>query len=105
MKQPNMGQLMKQAQKMQEEMVKVQDQLERETVEASVGGGSVTVTMTGRFEVTKVKIDPAAIDPDDAEMLEDLVLAAYNEALRQAQTLAEQRISSVTGGLGMPGLM
>jgi nucleoid-associated protein EbfC len=105
MKGPDIGQLMKQAQKMQQDMLKIQEELADETVESSVGGGSVSVTMTGRFEVTKVHIDPAAIDAGDPEMLEDLVQAAFNEALRQAQALAEQRLAGVTGGAGLPGML
>jgi len=104
-KQPNMQALMKQAQKMQADMLKAQEELESESVEASVGGGAVTVSMTGRFQVTQVKIDPSAVDPEDPEILEDLVAAAFNEALRQAQDLAERRLGAVTGGLGgMPGM-
>ena len=103
MKQPNMAKLMKQAQQMQADMAKAQEELADEIVEASVGGGSVTVKMNGKFEVIEVKIGEGAIDPDDPEMLEDLVMAAYNEALRQAQELAEQKLSAVTGGLGGPG--
>jgi nucleoid-associated protein EbfC len=105
MKGPDIGQLMKQAQKMQQDMLKIQEELAQETVESSVGGGSVSVTMTGRFEVNKVHIDPSVIDANDPEMLEDLVQAAFNEALRQAQALAEQRLAGVTGGMGMPGVL
>lgn len=106
MKQPNMGNLMKQAQRMQAEMLKAQEELAHEIVVASVGGGSVTVKMTGRFEVTEVGIAPEAIDPSDPQMLEDLVLAAFNEALRQAQELAERRLSAATGGMGgLPGIL
>lgn len=102
MKQPNLGQLMKQAQKMQADMLKAQEELEHESVQASVGGGSVTVTMTGKFQVTEVHIDASAIDPDDPQMLEDLVMAAMNEAVRQAQDLAEKKLGAVTGGMGAP---
>jgi len=102
-KQPNMGQLMKQAQKMQTDMLKAQEELASESVQASVGGGSVTVTVTGKFEVTEVHIDASAIDPDDPQMLEDLVMAAMNEAVRQAQDLAEKKLGAVTGGIGGGG--
>ena len=102
----NMQQLMKQAQKMQAEMARVQDELKEERVEASVGGGTVKVVMTGGMEVESISIDASAVDPDDVEMLQDLVVAATNEAIRQAQELAESRMAGVTGGLGgMPGLM
>ncbi len=105
MKQPGFGNLMKQAQKMQAEMAKVQEELAGETVEASSGGGTVKVTVSGSLEVKSVKIDPDAVDPNDVEMLEDLVLAATNEALRQAQELAANKMSRVTGGMSLPGLM
>lgn len=105
MKAPNMGNLMKQAQKMQQEMAKVQEELADETVEASAGGGTVTVTVTGALEVRAVKINPEAVDPGDVEMLEDLVAAATNEALKAAQDLAASKMSRVTGGMNIPGLM
>jgi nucleoid-associated protein EbfC len=110
---PNLNQLLKQAQQMQAEMAKAQEQLKNETVEASAGGGMVTVKVTGDLELTEVKIDPEAVDPEDVEMLQDLVLAATNEALRSAQELAANRMNSVAGlgggagglgGLGLPGL-
>jgi len=100
-----MGSLMKQAQKMQQEMAKVQEELADETVEASAGGGTVTVTVTGALEVRAVKINPEAVDPEDVEMLEDLVAAATNEALKAAQDLAANKMSRVTGGMNIPGLM
>lgn len=105
MKQPNIGNIMKQAQKMQADMARVQDELKEERVEASVGGGVVTVTMTGDMSVERVHIDPAAVDPDDVAMLEDMVAAAVNEAMRQAQDLASSKMASVTGGMNIPGLM
>lgn len=105
MKQPNIGNIMKQAQKMQADMARVQDELKEERVEASVGGGVVTVTMTGDMAVERVHIDPAAVDPDDVAMLEDMVAAAVNEAMRQAQELASAKMASVTGGMNIPGLM
>lgn len=105
MKPNNMANMMKQAQKMQADMARVQDELKFERVEASVGGGAVRVVMTGEMVVESVTIDPAALDPDDVSMLEDLVTAAVNEAVRQAQELAQRKMAAVTGGLGIPGLM
>lgn len=101
--QPNMQQMLKQAQKMQADMARVQEELKDETVEASVGGGAVKVTMTGDLTVSAVAIDAAAVDFEDVTMLEDLVAAAVNEALRQAQDLANRKMQAVTGGLGLPG--
>jgi len=102
----DMNKLMQQAQQMQEQMARVQDELANETVEASAGGGLVTVKATGAGEISEVKIDPKAIDPDDPELLEDTVLAAVNEALRSAQALAQSRLGAATGlgGLGLPGM-
>ena len=100
---PNIGQLMRQAQQLQANMQKAQEQLASETVEASAGGGLVTVKATGNGDITEIKIDPKAIDPDDAELLEDLVLAAVNEALRSAPPLAQSKLGAMTGGLGLPG--
>ena len=102
-KQPNMNQMLKQVQQMQAEMVKAQEQLKTEEVEASAGGGMVTVKVTGDLEVREITIDPDAVDPEDVEMLQDMVLAATNEALRSAQELAASRMGAVTGGLGGPG--
>ena len=102
-KQPDMNQMLRQVQQMQAEMAKAQEQLANEVVEASAGGGMVTVKVTGALEVKEVRIDPAAIDPDDADMLQDLVLAATNEALRSAQELAANRMGAAAGGLGGPG--
>lgn len=101
----NFGKMMKQAQQMQAKMAQIQEELKDETVEASAGGGMVKVTMTGAMEVRDIKIDPAAIDPDDVELLQDMVTAAVNEAVRSAQELASQRMSAVTGGMNLPGLM
>jgi nucleoid-associated protein EbfC len=101
--QPNMNQMLKQVQQMQAEMAKAQQELESEVVEASAGGGTVTVKVTGGLEVKEIRIDPEAIDPEDADMLQDLVLAAVNEALRSAQELAASRLGAATGGLGGPG--
>jgi nucleoid-associated protein EbfC len=99
--------LMKQAQEMQEQMAKAQEELAGETVEASAGGGMVTVKATGALEITEIKISPEAIDPDDPELLADMVLAAVNEALRSAQQLVETKLGGAMGGmqgLGLPGL-
>ena len=102
-KQPSMNQMMKQVQQMQAEMMKAQEQLKNEVVEASAGGGMVTVKVTGDLELTEVKIDPEAVDPEDVEMLQDMVLAAVNEALRAAQERAAKKMSDATGGMGGPG--
>jgi DNA-binding YbaB/EbfC family protein len=99
-----MNQMMKQAQKMQADMARVQEELKDEKVEASAGGGMVKVVMTGDMGVDSVTIDPDAVDPEDVAMLEDMVSAAVNEAVRQAQELANRRIGEVTGGLDLPGL-
>lgn len=104
MAKPNMQNMMKQAQRMQAEMERVQEELAGERVEASVGGGAVKVVMTGAMEVDSVTIDPTAVDPDDVSMLQDLVVAAVNEAMRMAQELANQKMSRVTGGLNLPGM-
>jgi DNA-binding YbaB/EbfC family protein len=96
--------LVKQAQQLQARLAKVQEQLEAETVEASSGGGMVTVTSTGKLTIQSISIDGSVVDPSDVEMLEDLVLAAVNEALHNAQALANERMSAITGGLGIPGL-
>jgi len=102
-KQPDMNQMMKQVQQMQEEMVKAQEQLKHEEVEASAGGGMVTVRVTGDLELKSVTIDPEAVDPEDVDMLQDMVLAATNEALRSAQELAASKMQGATGGLGGAG--
>jgi nucleoid-associated protein EbfC len=107
MPQPNMQQLLKQAQKMQQDMMAAQESLKDEVVEASAGGGMVTVQVTGDLNVKSIKIDPQAVDPDDVELLQDMVLAAANEALRSAQELASSKLGGIAGGLGglgIPGL-
>jgi DNA-binding YbaB/EbfC family protein len=100
--------LAQQAQEMQEQMQKAQDELASESVEATAGGGMVTVKANGAGEIQEVKIDPKAIDPDDPEMLEDMILAAVNEAIRSAHSLAEAKLGGLAGGalggLGLPGL-
>jgi DNA-binding YbaB/EbfC family protein len=95
--------LLKQAQKMQQDMMAAQEQLKDETVEASAGGGMVTVVVSGDLAVKSIRIDPDAVDPDDPEMLSDMVLAAVNEGLRAAQEMAAAKLGGVTGGLGGPG--
>ena len=101
---PNYQKMMKQVQKMQADMAKVQDDLANETVEASAGGGMVTVQVSGALEIKGIKIDPTAVDPEDVEMLEDMIMAAANEALRSAQELANKKLGGVTAGLNIPGL-
>ncbi len=103
MPQPNMQQMLKQVQKMQADMVAAQEKLKDETVSSSAGGGMVTVEVSGDLVIKAVTIDPEAVDPEDVEMLSDLVLAATNEALRKAQELAASRLGEATGGLGGPG--
>ena len=100
---PNMQQMLKQVQKMQQDMLAAQEKLKDEEVEASAGGGMVTVKVSGDLVVKSIVIDPAAIDPDDPDLLGDMVLAAVNEALRAAQELAAERLGGVAGGLGGPG--
>ncbi len=103
----DMNKMFRQVQQMQEQMAKAQAELANETVEASAGGGMVTVRATGALEITEIKIAPEAIDPDDPELLADMVLAAVNEALRSAQALVESRLGGAMGGLGglgLPGL-
>ena len=101
----NFGNMMKQAQKMQAKMAEMQEQLKTERLEASAGGGMVRVVITGDLQVVELEIDPAAVDPDDIEMLQDMVAAAVNEAIRSAQELASRRMGEITGGMNVPGLM
>jgi len=100
MPQPNMQQMLKQVQKMQADMAKAQEELKSETVTASAGGGAVTVEVTGELVFKSITIAPEAVDPDDPEMLSDLVLAAVNQGLQAAQDLAAQKLGAATGGLG-----
>jgi nucleoid-associated protein EbfC len=103
----DMNKMLQQVQQMQEQVTKAQEELAHETVEASAGGGMVTVKATGALQITEIKIAKEAIDPDDPEMLADMVLAAVNEALRSAQGLMESRLGGMMGGLGglgLPGL-
>ncbi len=100
----NMSNVVKQAQKMQEEMEKVQSELEDKTVEATAGGGMVTVVANGKKEILSLKINPEAVDPEDVETLEDLVTVAVNDAIKQADEMMAEGMSAVTGGLSIPGL-
>lgn len=100
----DMKQMMKQAQKMQMELARAQEEIKEMEFEATTGGGMVRVVCTGAMEIKSVKIEPAAVDPDDVEMLEDLVLSAVNEAMRMAAETSAQRLDSVTGGMNIPGL-
>jgi DNA-binding YbaB/EbfC family protein len=96
--------MMKQLQQMQQKMVKAQEDLANETVTATAGGGAVTIEMNGHHEVMSVTLDPDAVDPADVEMLQDMLLAAFNEALSKAQAMAQQKMSAITGGLNIPGM-
>ena len=100
----NMNKMLKQAQKMQEDMAKAQKELEEKEVEASVGGGAVTVKVNGKKELVSINIKEEVVDPDDIEMLEDLVLSAVNEALRNIDDIQASQMSKLTGGMNMPGL-
>lgn len=98
------GNLMREAQRLQQQMLELQEQVAQKKVQASAGGGMVTVEANGRQELTAIRIDPEVINKDDAQMLEDLVLAACNEALRKARELVQQELGKLTGGLRIPGL-
>ncbi len=100
----NMNKLMKQVQKMQKDMVKLQEELQEKTVEATAGGGVVKVVASGKKQLVSIEIDPEAVDPEDVEMLQDLVLAAANEALQKAEDMVADEMGKLTGGLNMPGL-
>ena len=108
--QPNMQQMLKQVQKMQQDMMAAQESLKDEVVDASAGGGMVTVEVSGDLNVKSIRIDPDAVDPEDLDMLQDMVLAAVNEALRAAQELASDKLGGIAGdlgglgGLGLPGM-
>lgn len=101
---PNINKMLKQVQQMQTDMAKAQEELKGEVVEASAGGGMVTVKVSGDLEVKEIRIDPDAVDPDDVDLLQDMVLAATNEALRSAQELANRKLGGLTGGLDLGGL-
>ena len=98
------GNMMKQAQKMQAKMAKMQEELGSEELEASAGGGTVKVLITGDLVVKAITIDPSAVDPDDVELLQDMTTAAVNEAIRSAQELQSRRMADITGGMNIPGL-
>ena len=100
----NMQQLARQAQKLQQQMTKMQEELDAREFEATSGGGMVTAKVNGKRELLALTIKPEAVDPDDVEMLEDMVLAAVNEALRTAAETVEREMGKLTGGMGMPGL-
>lgn len=99
----NMGKMMKQMQKMQSQIAKLQEELGEKTVEASSGGGMVQVTANGQQEIVSITIDPAAVDPEDVEMLQDLVLTAVNEALRQSREMVSREMGKITGNIQLPG--
>ena len=101
----NMAKMMKQVQKMQEQMKKLQEELEHKTVEASSGGGAVRVVVTGKQKIVSIEISPEAVDPEDVEMLQDMVLVAVNEALQKSQDMMNDEMESITGGVNIPGLL
>lgn len=100
----NMQQMMKQARKMQEQMAAMQENLSQTTVDTSAGGGMVKVTVNGDMQITSLKLDPEAIDPEDVEMLEDMIIAAVNEAVRGVAEVANKQMGSIAGGLNIPGM-
>ncbi len=100
----NMQKMMKQVQKIQADMAKAQEELALKTVEATAGGGMVRVVVNGHFEVVEVHLEKAVVDPDDIEMLQDLILLAFNEGVRKAQEMAANEMGKLTGGLNIPGL-
>jgi DNA-binding YbaB/EbfC family protein len=100
----NIGNIMKQAKKMQEKMGRLQEELETKTIEAQAGGGMVRVVVNGKFELVSLKIEKEVVNPEDIEMLQDLIAAAVNEGIRKAQEMASSEMAKITGGLGIPGL-
>jgi len=98
------GNIMKQAQQMQRRMAELQEELEKKHVEASAGGGMVTAVVSGKQDLVELKIDPTVVDPDDVEMLQDLVTAAVNEAIKKSQQMAQEEMGQITGGMNIPGL-
>ena len=100
----NMAKMMKQVQKMQADMAKLQEELAERTVEVTAGGGAVKIIMSGKQEVKEIAIDPEVLSPDDVEMVQDLLMAAFNEALRKSQDMVAQEMGKVTGGMKIPGL-
>jgi len=105
MKKGGMGNLMKQAQKMQSQMARIQEELGSRTVEASAGGGMVTAVANGKQELLSITIEKEVVDPADVEMLQDLLVAAVNEALKKSQEMVAEEMSKITGGFSIPGLM
>jgi DNA-binding YbaB/EbfC family protein len=101
---PNMNQMMKQAQKMQEQMLKMQEEMEEKKFEATAGGGAVRVVVSGKREVLEIDLKPEVVDPDDIEMLQDLMVAAVNEALRKVEADSANQMGQLTGGLNISGL-
>lgn len=101
----NIGNMMKQARKIQEKIAQMQAELESKTVEASAGGGMVTVVINGKYEVLSLRIDKEVVNPEDVEMLQDLIVAAVNEGIRRVQEMTAAEMSKVTGGFNIPGLM
>ena len=101
----NFGNIIKQAQQMQKKMAKLQDELALKTVEAASGGGMVTAVVNGKYELVALKIEKEVVNPEDIEMLQDLVVAAVNEGIRKAQEMAAAEMSKITGGMNIPGLM
>ena len=99
-----LGGIMKQAQQMQRRMAELQEELEKKRVEASSGGGMVTAVVSGKQQLLDLKIDPSVVDSDDVEMLQDLIMAAINEAVKQSQQMASEEMSKITGGMNIPGL-
>lgn len=99
-----LGNIMKQAQMMQKKMAELQAELEQRQVEATAGGGMVTAVVTGKQQLVSLSIEPAAVDPEDVEMLQDLIVAAVNEAVRKSQDMVQEEMSKVTGGMNIPGL-
>lgn len=100
----NMGKMMKQVQKMQADMAKMQEEMVHKTVETTSGGGMIKVVANGKQELVSIEINPEAVDPEDVEMLQDMILAAVNEALRQSQEMVAKEMSKITGGMKIPGL-
>lgn len=98
----NMGNMMKKVQKLQGEMAKMQEELKGRTLEASVGGGAITVVVTGEKQIQSIKINPSAVDPQDVEMLEDMIVASVNEALKKVDDMMTQEMGKLTGGLNLP---
>lgn len=101
----NMGKLMKQAQQLQTRMTKLQEEMADKTIEATAGGGMVTVVANGKQEIVSIRIEKEVVDPEDVEMLQDLVLAAVNEALTRSQNMVSEEMNKLTGGFNIPGLM